>query len=146
MSSQAMQGRRGRNRGGRSNSYNNRHRQNNGDQGRGSNAPRSKDDEANTLLNKLQREYNPPFVLGAKWSAKEHYRVKIPHPYMAGEKETGNFPVFESGNSLSDRALFYGEVLDLHKMSVSMGIMEVFSTIRLDVASKEMLSMNERTS
>ena len=113
MSSQAMQGRRGRNRGGRGNSSNNRRRQNNGQQGRDSNAPRSKDDD--NLLSKLQREYNPPFVLGAKWSAKEHYKFKVPHPFLVGEKEIVNFPIFESGNSLSDRALFYGEVLDLQE-------------------------------
>ena len=92
-----------------------RRRHNNGNQGRGSNAPRSNDDESNTLLSKLQREYNPSLILWAKWSAKEHYKVKVPHPYLQGEKETVNFPVFESGNSLSDRTLFHGEVLDLHE-------------------------------
>ena len=114
MSSQANQGRRGRNRGGRGNFTNNRRSQRS-NHGRGGNAPKNKDDDSNSLLTKLQREYNPPFVLGAKWSAKDHYKVKVPHPFLQGEKETVNFPVFESGNSLSDRALFYGEVLDLQE-------------------------------
>ena len=87
--------------------------------GRSNHAPKSKSSSDSqgtySYLSKLEKEYNPPFVLGAKWNSKDFYKVKIPHPFFEGEKETVQFPVFEQGNNISDRALFYSEVVDLQE-------------------------------
>ena len=65
-------------------------------------------------LAKAEDEYKPPFNLFSDWKAEEFYKLKIPHPHLADEKETVQFPVLEQSNAtLSDRALFYKQVLDI---------------------------------
>ena len=63
----------------------------------------------------LKEEYDPPFVLNSMWKSEEFYKVKIPHPFIADEKETIQFPILESTGSMSDRAIHYQEVLDLQE-------------------------------
>ena len=112
MSSQHRAGRQQRN--------GNRNRQRNGNSGpangRGQGSPKGKSQQSKnqqqSFLSRLEKEYNPPFCLGTKWQSKEFYKVKLPHPFFPAEKETVQFPILESSNKLSDRALFYADVLD----------------------------------
>lgn len=67
-------------------------------------------------LAKLEEEYHPPFSLHCDWKPEEKYKLKIPHPYFADEKETVEFPILSSpDSSFSDRALFYKQVLDIQE-------------------------------
>ena len=61
----------------------------------------------------LSLEYNPPFLLGARWESKEHYKLKIQHPFFQNEKETVSFPIYNGGHKSQDRAIFYSEVLEI---------------------------------
>ena len=64
-------------------------------------------------LAKLHDEFNPPFRLNYQWTSTEHYKLKIPHPFFADEKETVHFPIFKSSPLLAARATFYQHVLDI---------------------------------
>ena len=67
-------------------------------------------------LAKLEDEYHPPFSLNCDWKADERYKLKIPHPHIADEKETVEFPILSSPDAtFSDRALFYKQVLDIQE-------------------------------
>jgi hypothetical protein len=70
-----------------------------------------------SYLQKLLDEYNPPFPLGYKWESKEKVKIKLPNPYVPGDKETVEFPVLSDETKMADRALFYQQVLDLETQS-----------------------------
>jgi len=115
MSSQSQQGRRQRSRGSRSQGQ----RSSNQFKGRDRQSPSKNKSQKSSInfLTKLEKEYNPPFVLGATWEPKEseYYQVKLPHPFFEDQKETVRFPMFSSGTKISERSLFYSSVLDLQE-------------------------------
>ena len=61
----------------------------------------------------FEDEYEPPFKLGAKWRAKEYYKLKLPHPYLQDQIDTFNFPIIDAETALCDRAQFARQLLDL---------------------------------
>jgi hypothetical protein len=70
-----------------------------------------------TLLSEFLEEYNPPYPLWYKWETTEMVKIKLPNPYVEGDKETVEFPVLASDTTMTDRALFYQQVLDLENQS-----------------------------
>ena len=64
-------------------------------------------------LTKLHDEFNPSFRLNYQCLTTEHYKLRIPHPFFADEKETVHFPVLKSCPLLATRATFYQHVLDI---------------------------------
>ena len=98
-----------------SNQFNKRnyhHQRNNGNDNNTRKNHRNQNRQPHPLA-KLHDEFNPPFRLNYQWTSTEHYKLKIPHPFFADEKETVHFPIFKSSPLLAARATFYQHVLDI---------------------------------
>ena len=61
----------------------------------------------------LEIEYDPPFVVGKKWEAKKHYKMKVTHPHLPGQTDTVQFPMIGEQTIMSDRAQFNDILVDL---------------------------------
>ena len=61
----------------------------------------------------LEIKYDPPFVVGKKWEAKKHYKMKVQHPHLPGQTDTVQFPMIGEQTIMSDRAQFNDILVDL---------------------------------
>jgi hypothetical protein len=68
------------------------------------------------LLQKLLEEYNPPFPLGYKWESKDKVKIKLPNPYVEGDKELLN-SLSSQKNQDGRLSSLYQQVLDLENQS-----------------------------
>jgi hypothetical protein len=66
---------------------------------------------------RLAEEHRPPFVLEEKWTPENCTKVKLENPFVAGEKDEYHFPILSHETKLSERALFYKEIVDLQNIA-----------------------------